>query len=75
MSGPAYEVSPQDELAAARSEIGSLRAALGCVRPNATFALALLKVPSMDGGNLEKARGHLDDIRADVVAELARGGR
>jgi hypothetical protein len=69
------ERGEESELAAARTEIASLRMALGCARQNATFALGALKVPSMDGGNLAKARGWLETIRADVAAELARGGR
>lgn len=65
-------MSDPNEIVSLRAEVASLRLALACARQNATFALVALKHPSMDGGNLAKARGHLETIRADVAAELAR---
>lgn len=62
-----------EEVAMLHTERASLRMALSCARQNASFAFASLKVPSMDGGNLEKARGWLLTIKADIRAELARG--
>lgn len=64
-----------EERAKTATEIASLRMALQCARQNATFAFAALKVPSMDGVNLQKARGYLETIKADIAAELARGGK
>jgi len=69
------EQGEESELAAARTEIASLRMALRCARQNVVFALSALKVPKMDGSNLAKARGHLETIKSDVAAELAKGDR
>jgi hypothetical protein len=63
----------REETAKLRTEVASLRMALGCAAQNATFALSALKNPKMDGGHVAKARGLMETIKSDAAAELARG--